>query len=180
MILREDFKKSFLFCPTYRTREEGGLPNIDWSFIDSFLTDEEIMVVKWHPVTTIMPDLSIYDHIRCVSAINQTLPYVVDCDVLITDYSTVMFDAHVLKKPVVLFEKDWDRYSKARGMSMEYPVMYSSYHCRTEKELLNMIRTAKRTEHDEYIRKYVCGACDGHSTQRVVDLINKMVGGIEK
>lgn len=170
-----DYKRAYLYCPTYRSREEGDLPEINWGFIDSQLTDDEILLAKFHPCTWYTPDLSQYKHIRKVPASEPSAPYLMDCDVLITDFSSIMFDAHVLRKPVVLFEKDWANYRYQRGMSMAYPDMYSSHHCQREKDLIPMLRTAERTERDDEILKYVCGACDGHSTERVIKLINYML-----
>ena len=170
-----DYKRAYLFCPTYRSREEGDLPEINWGFIDSQLADDEILLAKFHPCTLFTPDLGQYKHIMKIPASEPSAPYIMDCDVLITDFSTIMFDAHVLKKPVVLFEKDWENYKAQRGMSMAYPEMYSSHHCRREKDLVPLLRSVKRTEHDEEIRRFVCGSCDGHSTERVIGLINWMV-----
>ena len=167
-------KKAYLFCPTYRTREEGSLPWIDWGWLDNQLTYNEILAVKYHPATTNAPKLDGYRHICSIPAEEPSAPYLMDCDVLITDYSTIMFDAHVLQKPVVLFEKDWERYNAMRGMYMKYPGMYSSYHCRSERVLINMVRCVKRTKQDERIRQYVCSACDGHSTERVIAFINRV------
>lgn len=169
------YKRAYLYCPTFRSREEGTLPDIDWGYIDSQLNDDEVLLAKFHPVTWNAPQLFGYDHIHSVPASEPSAPYIMDCDVLVTDFSSIMFDAHVLRKPVVLFEKDWDIYKQQRGMSLEYPNMYSSHHCSTEKELVQLLRTAQRTEHDEEIRQFVCGSCDGHSTERVIKLINYML-----
>ena len=37
-------------------------------------------------------------------------------DVLITDYSSAMFDYAVLDRPIVLFTPDWEAYRLARGV----------------------------------------------------------------
>ena len=169
-----DYKRAYLYCPTYRSREEGPLPETEWQYLDDHLNDDEILCVKVHPLSQ-APDLRGYRHICGVSAKEPSGPYLMDCDVLITDFSSIMFDAHVLRKPVVLFEKDWEKYKQQRGMSLKYPDMYSSYHCRSENKLLHLVRSAKRTEHDEEIRKFVCGACDGHVTERIIKLIRELV-----
>ena len=102
-------------------------------------------------------------------------PYLMDCDVLITDYSSIMMDAHILQKPVVLFEKK-PGYLETRGMYLEYPGEYSSRYAVTEDELIDLMRTAKnQTETEIRCREKTAGACDGHSTQRVVDLIRSTV-----
>ena len=82
-----------------------------------------------------------------------------------------MFDALVLRKPVILFAKDKKRYLDTRGMYRKYPEEYSKYFFNTEKEMVECLRYAKWTDFDEELREYQCGACDGHSTKRIIDLI---------
>ena len=172
----KDYRRAYLYCPTYRSREEGPLPEINWQYIECHLEEDEVFVVKVHPLSP-APALGAYRNIIAVPASEPSGPYLMDCDVLITDFSSIMFDAHVLRKPVVLFEKDWQRYKEARGMSLKYPEMYSTYHCEREDILMDLLRMAKRTSHDEEIRRFVCGACDGHSTERVIKLIDSCLRG---
>lgn len=165
-------KRVYLFAPTYRTREEGPLPDIDWNYIDSHLNDDEILIVKPHMLTRNILRRP-YKHIVEVSSDVPSAPYLIDCDVMITDFSTILFDAHILKKPVVLFHKD-DSYLKTRGMEMTYPDAYASRHCRTEDELIHLCRTADgQGEADIKCLEYTAGACDGHSTERIINLIKE-------
>ena len=100
--------------------------------------------------------------------------YLYDCDVVITDFSSIMFDAYLLEKPVVLFEKR-KGYLKTRGMYFDYPGGYSSRYCTDEHDLPDVLREANdlgRVER-ECIRK-VAGACDGHSSRRVCELIRSL------
>ena len=43
-------------------------------------------------------------------------PYIIDCDALATDYSTIMFDGYLLGKPCALYCPDRDEYLRDRGM----------------------------------------------------------------
>ena len=165
-------KRLYLYAPTFRNNWEGRMPAIEWDYIDDHLTDDELFVVKPHPNT-----LNIlrkpYRHIVEVSPDVPSTSFLIDCDVLITDYSTIMFDAHVLRKPVILFERNYE-YRIKRGMVMQYPEEYASRYCRTEDELVYLCRTAdKPKEADEQIRKHTAGACDGHSVERLCKLIKE-------
>ena len=105
-------KKSYLYAPTFRnvTYGEGRLPSVDWDYIDSHLNDDEILAVKVHMRTGVSGLKKHYKHIVELDNMTPSAPYLIDCDVLITDYSSILFDGHILRKPIVLFEKDSERY----------------------------------------------------------------------
>lgn len=167
-------KRVYLYAPTFRKPFEPTGLELDWLYIDEVLADDEMFLIKPHMITG-----SIFKsrlrHVREVSSKLPSTPYLVDCDVLITDYSSIMFDAHVLKKPVVLLEKE-KGFIKRRGMSYPYPEGYASRYATNERDLLRVIRNAdKPGKEDEECRQRCCGACDGHATERVVDLIRSCV-----
>lgn len=167
-------KRAYLFAPTFRTKEETPMPSIDWQWIDEQLTDDEILVVKPHMMTQHLLEGD-YEHIVEVSSRQPSTPYLIDCDVLITDYSSILMDAHVLGKPVVLFEKQ-KGYLETRGMYLEYPGGYASRYCTNEKDLVDLIKSADgQGAEDIHCREVTASACDGHSTERVIDLIKGLV-----
>ena len=169
-------KRGYLFAPTFRNFRETPFPCIDWHMIDSELTDDEIMVVKAHPYGF---DLGIERcrHIVEASKMAPSANYLFDADVVITDYSSIMFDAYLLKRPVVLFEKN-PGYVKTRGMYLKYPSEYCSRYATNERELIDLMKKANtlRTAEKKCIN-YVADACDGHSCERICELINEMNGG---
>lgn len=167
--------RSYLYVPTYRAKEETPMPLVDWHLIDSLLEDGELLAVKPHMVTgTILPP-GRYNHISELPTNEPSARFLYDCDVVITDYSSIMFDAYLLKKPVVLFEK-CAGYLQTRGMYLDYPYGYSSRYCTDEESLIRTIRKADalgKTEKD--VIELVAGACDGHSSKRVCDLIRRII-----
>ena len=167
-------KRAYLFAPTFRNANEPRRPWIDWHHIDDLLTDDEILAVKPHMVTRHILEGE-YKHIVEISSETSSGPYLIDCDVLITDYSTIMLDAHVLGKPVVLFEKEHG-FARKRGMWLPYPEGYASRFSINEDELIREIRSAKYPqEADLRCLELTAGACDGHSTERVVRLLKNVV-----
>lgn len=166
--------RSYLFAPTFRHSQEPQAPEIDWDFIDEVLEDNERFYVKPHMITkTILKKQ--YKHIEEIPSTEPSTPYLIDCDALITDYSTIMLDAHILMKPVILFEKE-KGFVKKRKMYLEYPYGYSSRYCTNEASLVRMCRTAKgQRKEDVECRMKTAGCCDGHSTERVMSLINRVL-----
>ena len=166
-------KRSYLYAPTFRGKLETPLPEIDWHYLDEMLSDDEVFVVKPHMITGHMLNGE-YKHILEVFSSLPSTPYLIDCDVLITDYSSIMFDAHILNKPVVLFDKNTD-YLQTRGMYFPYPDGYASRYCDNERDLIKIIKTAHgQNELDLKCKKRTCNACDGHSTERVISLIRSI------
>lgn len=166
-------KKAYLYVPTWRTLQETPMPKIDWRIIDRALTDDEVFIVKPHPMTRRILEHN-FRHIIEISSDKPTTPYMIDADVVITDYSSILFDAHLLRKPLILFEKSAG-YLKTRGMYFNYPEDYSSRFCSSEKELVDMMRISTgQNDADLLCIKRFASACDGHSTERVVDLIRSL------
>lgn len=168
-------KRAYLFVPTYRGYHEPQYPPIDWRWLDGQLTDDEVFVVKGHPYGLPL-NVPKCEHIVEISKMEQTVNYLYDCDVVITDYSTTMFDGYLLGKPCVLFEKSVG-YVRARGMYLKYPGQYSSRYARNERELLKQIREANTlTQVERDCLDIVADTCDGHSCERICKLIDEMKG----
>lgn len=161
---------NFLYAPTFR----GGHWHPYWDSLQEHMSSDDLMIVKAHPVTKrIMPRA--YRQIIECDCKYPTTPHLLWCDVLITDYSSIMFDAFVMRKPVVLFAKDKYAYLKNRGMYLKYPECYSEHFCDTEKVLMWLVHRAKWNDYFEQLREFHAGACDGKSTERVINLIRSMI-----
>ena len=164
-------KKQYLYVPTFRGYK-GWIP--EFGTLDRGLTDEEELIVKPHMVTKHLLTKE-RDHVIERSSDIPSTDSLVDADVVVTDFSSIMFDAYVLRKPVVLFAKDRLKYQRLRGMYCQYPGRYTDQYCETERELITLMRQAKWTPYLEELREYYTGACDGHSTERCIELMRSML-----
>ena len=168
----DSVRKNYLYVPTFRGYK-WWVP--EWGSLDIRLNDDEDFVVKAHMVTRkIMSDKQ-YRHIAEADSMIPSKDFLLRADVVITDYSSIMFDAFVAHRPVVLFAKDKFKYLRTRGMYCPYPEWYSDYFCETEESLVRTLRQAEWTPHMEELRNYHVGACDGRSTERCIELIRSMI-----
>lgn len=166
-------KRAYLCVPTFREPYEPIPFDLNLEWLDDELTDDEILVIKVH-----MRDERVlyrpYKHIIQISSSEPSNPYLYDCDVIITDYSSIMFDGYLLNKPTVLFERNIG-YANARGMYMNYPQEYSSKYATNEKELLNLLRSTNTlTQVELDVINKVANKCDGHSCERICKLIEEL------
>ena len=172
------YRRAYLYAPTFRGSNDGErLPRIDWEKLDAMLEDDEIIVVKRHYFQKELIVQGDVDRIAEVTTAEGIAPYLMDCDVLITDYSSTLFDAYMLGKPCVLLTDDMDAYMSTRGMYFEYPSQYCSRFLDAEgneDKLLAHLRAAcemgmRGTEKN--LMDKVADMCDGNSARRVCDFI---------
>ena len=176
------YGRAYLYAPTFRGGNDGEcLPRIDWAKLDSLLEDDEIVVVKRHYFQREPIVAQDVGRITEATTSEGIAPYLIDCDVLLTDYSSTMFDAYMLGKPVVLTTDDMDAYLSTRGMYFDFPNAYSSRWLRAEgneEELLEMLREAARngmTDAEHAFLDEVADMCDGNSAKRVCDFIASLM-----
>lgn len=167
-------KKILLYCPTFREkngRKVANDPQIDWDIFSELLPPDVIMLIKNHPV--IGKDLlggKTFQNIANIKENTNTLMLV--ADIMITDYSSVIFECCILNKPIIFYCPDYDEYE--RDFYFQFPEdTYGDFTVNQEELCEAIIRNLRNPNLDkltEFKEKYM-GACDGHSTEHVVDTI---------
>ncbi len=171
-------KKIYLYCPTFR--EEDGKrieynPEIDWSELSKSLSENEVFIIRRHPLMDYRFESGEYPNILDLS-IDSTLELTAASSVIITDYSSVIYDATLLSVPSVFYCPDHKNYE--RGFYLDFPDGLPGEMVTEGSDLLGCIRkTAENppAERIENFRKEQLFACDGKSTERVVELIRKIL-----
>jgi CDP-ribitol ribitolphosphotransferase len=175
------YKRAYLYLPTFRARYNKPTPQIDYEYLNSLLEEDEIFVVKRHMIRKRKFLSRPYTNIYEVDSNDTTYQYLFDCDVIVTDFSSALFDAYLLGKPSVLTANENDDYLISRGMYMNYPFDYSSRYVPiegNEERLVLLMREAAAngmTSVEQRCCQLTSDACDGHSAERVVDLIKSLL-----
>jgi CDP-glycerol glycerophosphotransferase len=94
-------------------------------------------------------------------------------DVMITDFSSVMFDYAVLDKPLVIFAPDWEVYQAVRGVTFDLQAEHPGTFATSFDELVDAFASGQITgdEAASYrarFRERFCSLEDGHAAERVV------------
>ena len=168
-------KKVILFAPTFRGKGQKtayyDYSLIDFNLIKKKFSKDYVFLVKMHPFIKKLPDIDFenddfYYNLSNEREINDLLFIT---DILITDYSSVIFEYSFFKKPVIFYIPDYENYDGSRGFY--YPFSKYTYGdiAKNNKELINLIKNSKvnKKKLQEFF-DYFCGACDGKSTERVV------------
>ena len=129
------------------------------------LKDEYFFVVSLHPCLQ-----KKYPEYSCGIPTEELLPA---ADIMITDYSSVVYDMMLYEKPFIFFVPDLEHYKKRRGLCIE-PKELGAPVTKSLKELYELLRVFANDEGTsavkkikENIRKYM-NKCDGHAVDRIL------------
>ena len=90
-------------------------------------------------------------------------------DVLVTDYSSIMFDYAVLDRPIVIHAADWEVYRTLRGTNFDLEQEPPGAFTRTEQQVAEAIRAGDPMPGARAaFRARFCSLDDGGAAERVV------------
>ena len=97
-------------------------------------------------------------------------------DAVVTDYSSLIFEYSLFMKPMVFYAPDLDEFYDYRGFYYKYDNDFLPGEItRTNEELIPAVCRALDGAYDkaalERFRERFMGACDGHSTERIIRYI---------
>lgn len=167
-------KRIYLYCPTFREIDGKRIEfdaGIDWAAMSAAIRSDEMLVVRRHPLMNYPLIKGEFENIVDMSD-ESTLELTTVCDVMVTDYSSVIYDACLLDVPTVFYCPDYKEYE--RGFYLNFPDDLPGEMVTDGQNLLEAIRNAKENPPADRIKKFrseQMSACDGNSTQRAVELI---------
>lgn len=169
-------KKVMLYAPTYRGRgkKEAYYPykRIDFQGLYEACGDEYVVMFKMHPwVKGNVPIEDAYkDKFLDVSKYLNINDLFYITDLLVTDYSSNIFEFSLMKKPMLFFAFDKTQYAFSRGFHRDYEKSAPGKVCYTFEELLEAFRNQdfEYEKVEEYIR-YHFDYIDSNASDRVID-----------
>lgn len=170
-----------LYAPTFRDRSCDPLHNIDIELVVSSL--EKRFGGEWVFLYRLHPNVARDIKVECKRALSATeypdmQMLVCACDMMITDYSSCMFDMCIRKKPCVLYAPDVDEYMKdERGFyfdlyELPFPVfkdnitLINGLECFDEEKYVSLC--------DEFLKR-VGSYEDGNACKRIAEKIESVV-----
>ncbi len=179
-------KKVVLYAPTWRDDEfyESGKYKFDLKLdlhkMKKALSDEYVVILRTHyfiadnlDVTGLegfVYNLSKYDDIAELYLIS---------DILITDYSSVFFDYANLKRPMLFFTYDLDKYRDVlRGFYIDMekelpgPLLFTTEEIIESIQNINTVNAKYSAIYNEFYDRF-CGWEDGHASENCIKAVFK-------
>ena len=170
-------KHILLWAPTFR----GNASAPTLVGLDAIKKLEKVLGNDWYVLIKAHPHID-QRYLRetgrllsnCAIPAEQLLPIV---DLLVTDYSSILFDYIFFEKPFVLFAPDLNEYQHDRGFYVEYESL-TSYLAYEGKDLGAVVLRAyhdwkegKSKKELVKCREFHNQACDGNATTRILDYL---------
>ncbi|MCR5154112.1 MAG: CDP-glycerol glycerophosphotransferase family protein [Lachnospiraceae bacterium] len=146
-------KKIYVYMPTWREKDDANELPERLKKIDGLLKDDEIIIAKLHIMAKGKLDFNAFKHIKPFPEDTDSYVVLAACDLLITDYSSVMFDFSATGKKIVLFTYDEETYTRNRGFYKK-PSELPFVKVKNEEELVKEIHLPKSYEDEEFIKEF--------------------------
>lgn len=173
-----DGKKIIFYAPTWRDSKDVGKtyslrPPITIDKWQKELGNEYIVLLRAHPYTTQLLGVEFNDFIRDYSSYRVVNDLIKIADILISDYSAIVFDFAITEKPIFCFAYDYDDYVKNRGIALDLRNEFPGGIVENEDDLLKRIKSIDYEkackEVAAFKNKYI--EYGGNATQLCIDYV---------
>ena len=164
-------KKNIVYAPTYRKDETMLKAKID-EIISEIDYNRYNLVIKLHPVSKI----EINDDRVIIASDFGTAEMLTISNYVIVDYSGIIYEAGILKKPLYFYAFDYESYKTNRGFFINYEEEIPNKNYKSGKDLFNSIKQEEydMERQDEFINKYVDLSSE-NCTEDIVNFITKLI-----
>ncbi|MBU1884212.1 CDP-glycerol glycerophosphotransferase family protein [bacterium] len=133
--------KKILYMPTYRENEMHNTPPLDFELLNEQMKEmDAYFIVKFHPFVKIQKPKAL-DRIIFYETQSDIYPILKYVDVLVSDYSSVIYDFLLLDRPVISFIYDYEDYMSHRdGFLFDYFEYSPSCFVKTQNELIGALQ----------------------------------------
>ena len=173
-------KKILLYAPTFRGSVGGAqAPDaLDLKKMKEALGEEYILLIKHHPVVKQRPQIpeEVQDFAVDVTDTLEIEELMCVSEVCISDYSSLIFEYSLFERPMIFFAYDLEEYGDWRGFYYDYEELTPGPVVRTTEELIRYLTHLDQEFDREQVKAFrdkFMSACDGHATDRLMELIRK-------
>ena len=153
---------------------------IDLDNLQAQLGDDYVVLLRMHYLISNALDLRGYEDFAIdVSNYSDISELYLISDCLITDYSSVMFDYGVLKRPQFFFAYDLDKYGQdLRGFYLDYhndlpgPIHQDPYQLTEDLKNLDQVSIDYNDKINQFYDDF-CSLENGQASKAISDLITK-------
>jgi CDP-glycerol glycerophosphotransferase (TagB/SpsB family) len=175
--------RAVLYAPTWRDGDpDPAIPDADdWArILDTLARHDAVLYVRSHPLGAgeYSPPADATDRVRALGSdlVADVTPLLPAMDVLITDYSSLAFDAALVPLPVVFLAPDLDAYRRRRGLYGSYadvagPEWAASWSDASSQLDATLADPSDRIERAFALSEHIHAYRDGRNTQRVVEAV---------
>lgn len=165
-----------LYAPTWRDNESFSL-ELDLAALSQQLGDEYVVLLRAHRhfADAVLPNPS--PRVVNVSDYSDIRELYLAADVLVTDYSSAMFDFAVTRKPMLFYTYDLAEYrDKTRGFYFDFESEAPGPLLATAAELYEALRgldgvvASYQSAYAEFTSRF-CYLEDGKAAERVIDAV---------
>jgi CDP-glycerol glycerophosphotransferase len=169
-----------LYAPTYRddqVAQEAGTLGLDPEALVDRLGDDHLLLLRRHYYLGHQHPVVDTERVRDVSSHADIAELHLAADVLVTDYSSSLFDFAVTGKPIVLFAYDLEHYrDDLRGFTLDLDTDMPGPVVREPEALAEVLTDlpglrSSWAERYAAFRQRFCHLEDGHASERVMDAL---------
>jgi CDP-glycerol glycerophosphotransferase (TagB/SpsB family) len=165
-----DGQTAVLYAPTHREYSDDPTPPLDLAAFADGLGPEHVVMARlhyFHDEHPMLRELHGAGRIRDVASHPSVEELCLAADLLVTDYSSIMFDYAVLDRPIVIHAPDWEVYREQRGTYFDLLSGGPGPVGRTGDEVLELVRSGGEAPRAAF-RERFCSLDDGRAAERVV------------
>ncbi|MEA2429445.1 MAG: hypothetical protein QOF37_3073, partial [Thermoleophilaceae bacterium] len=172
----EPGRRALLYAPTHREYEKEYVPRLDLANLAGGLGSDFVIMARLHYFyegDAHLRELHEQGRVVDVAAHPSIEELSLAADVLVTDYSSLMFDYAVLDRPIVIHAPDWDTYRTMRGTYFDLMEEPPGAIARDDAGLVELFRSGaawgpEANRARAAFRERFCSLEDGHAAERVV------------
>jgi CDP-glycerol glycerophosphotransferase len=162
-----------LYAPTHREWHATFTPVLDVDKLAEALGENTRVLMRGHYFYGGVGIPPRHPRVTDVSSYPNVETLMIASDVLLTDFSSIMFDYAVLDRPLVIYAPDWEIYEATRGVTFDLTTEHAGTFAWSFDELVDAFRSGQvdgpeAAAYRTRFRERFCSLEDGNAAERVV------------